>query len=154
MRLLILALALALSTLVLLVIRLAPMPPDRWHLDPSMAERPGTPNAYLLRDRDGDGPSMLFAASPAAVAQALDQMLATAPRVTRIAGSAAEGLVTYVQRSRILGFPDAISIRLTPENDGTRVEIFSRSRFGYGDAGVNRARVIRWMDRLGQTLTP
>jgi uncharacterized protein (DUF1499 family) len=45
-----------------------------------------------------------------------------------------------------LGFPDAMSIRLHAEGDMTRVEIFSRSRFGYSDMGVNAARVARWID--------
>jgi hypothetical protein len=36
--------------------------------------------------------------------------------------------VTYVVRSRIMGYPDAISIRLHEDGDVTRVDIFSRSR--------------------------
>ena len=147
-------LILALFAGLLLYIRLSPMTADRWHVDPASAARPGTPNAYLLRDTDGDAPAARFAAPPGRVAQALDQMLATAPRVTRLAGSAAEGHVTYIQRSRLFGFPDAISIRLTPDNGGTRVQVFSRSRFGYGDGGVNAARVSRWIDHLQAALTP
>jgi uncharacterized protein (DUF1499 family) len=53
--------------------------------------------------------------------------------------------MTYVVRSRIMGFPDAVSIRLVPLADGTRVEVFSRSRYGYSDMGVNAARVARWI---------
>lgn len=154
MRLFLLALLVALVAGLLLFIRLSPMRPDRWHLDPLTAARPSTPNAYLLRDGDGDAPAPVFAAPPEMVAQALERMLATQPRVTRLAGSAGAGWVTYVQRSRIMGYPDAISIRLTAENGGTRVAVFSRSRFGYGDGGVNAARVGRWIDRLGGMLTP
>lgn len=147
-------LLLLLPVALLLYIRLSPMSVDRWHVDPSTAERPRTPNAYLVRDSDGDAPALMLQASPEAVADALNRVLATAPRVSRLAGRAEDGLVTYVQRSRIMGYPDAISIRLSPEGDGTRVEVFSRSRFGYSDAGVNAARVTRWMDRLEASLAP
>lgn len=138
----------------LLYIRLTPMSADRWHVDPLVAERPTTPNAYLQRDDGGDAPALILQAPPARVAESLEQMLANAPRVTRLAGRASQGWVTYVQRSRIMGYPDAISIRLTPVGDATRVDIFSRSRFGYGDGGVNAARVTRWMTRLEAALTP
>lgn len=132
----------------LLYIRLSPMDAERWHVDPSSAARPSTPNAYLLRDDDGDAPAIVLPAAPADTARALEAVLETEPRVTRLAGSAAEGHVTYVQRSRLMGFPDAVSIRLVPDGQGTRVIVFSRSRFGYSDAGVNAARVTRWLDLL------
>lgn len=147
-------LLLLLPIALLLYIRLSPMSAERWHVDPLVAERPTTPNAYLLRDDGGDAPALILQASPARVAESLEQILANTPRVTRLAGSASQGWVTYVQRSRIMGYPDAISIRLTPVGDGTRVDIFSRSRFGYGDGGVNAARVTRWMTRLEAALTP
>ena len=143
---------LLLPAALLIYIRVSPMSVERWHVDPATAPRPDRPNAYLMRDGDGDTPALILPTSPAEVAIALDQLLATAPRVTRLAGSAADGHVTYVQRSRIMGFPDAISIRLSPEGDGTRVEVFSRSRFGYSDAGVNAARVTRWINRLEAAL--
>ena len=47
-----------------------------------------------------------------------------------------------------MGFPDAISIRLMPEGAGTKLEIFSRSRYGYSDLGVNAARVAAWIAAL------
>ncbi|MGI3185025.1 DUF1499 domain-containing protein [Nioella aestuarii] len=153
MRFVFLALLLSLAAL-LLYIRLAPMQAGRWHVDPSTAERPSTPNAFIMRDEGGDRPAVVLLASPQTVGAALETMLASAPRVTRLAGTAEDGFVTYVQRSRIMGFPDAISIRLSPTGEGTRIEIFSRSRFGYSDGGVNEARVTRWIARLEAALTP
>jgi len=78
------------------------------------------------------------------VAARLDAV-AVAEGAQAIAGSAAEGFVTYVVRSTLMGYPDAISVRLTAEGDATRLEIFSRSRFGYSDMGVNAARADRWI---------
>ncbi|MDG4648477.1 DUF1499 domain-containing protein [Roseibacterium sp. SDUM158017] len=121
--------------------RLAPMPPERWHADPATATPPGTPN-YALRAGDSaariDSPPTTVAARLAAVAEA--------DGATLIAGDLAQGHATYVARTRLMGFPDAVSIRLSPEGEGTRVEIFSRSRFGQSDLGVNAARVARWID--------
>lgn len=154
MRILI-VLALLLAAALLLYIRLAPMTADRWHVDPATAPRPSSPNAYILRDGEGaDASAPVLPAPPAETARALQALLDSEPRVTRIAGDLAEGHATYVQRSRLVGFPDAVSIRLTAEGVGTRVTVFSRSRFGYSDAGVNAARVNRWMAGLSGALGP
>lgn len=121
--------------------RLAPMPPQVWHVDPAGVTPPGTPNFEL---RAGDGAPRIprdmatVAARLAAVAEDDGGRL--------IAGDLALGHATYVVRSRLMGFPDAVSIRLHPEGEATRVEIFSRSRFGHSDLGVNAARVARWID--------
>lgn len=136
----------------LLYIRLAPMQVGRWHVDPLTATRPATPNAYLLRDADGDAPAARFDVPLPQVAAALEQVAAAAPRTVTLAGSAEGGFVTYVQRSRLMGYPDAISIRLTHEDGTTRVSVFSRSRYGRSDLGVNQARVTRWMAALAARL--
>jgi uncharacterized protein (DUF1499 family) len=121
--------------------RLAPMPPERWHVDPATATPPGTPN-YVLRVGE-DAPRI--PRDPATVAARL-AAVAEADGATLIAGDPAEGHATWVVRTRIMGFPDAVSIRLHPEGEGTRVDVFSRSRFGQSDMGVNAARVARWID--------
>ncbi|MCU4655150.1 DUF1499 domain-containing protein [Roseibacterium sp. SDUM158016] len=121
--------------------RLAPMPAEVWHVDPATAQPPESPN-YELR-QGAEAP--VLEGDPASVATALDAA-ARAEGARPIAGDLADGFATYVVRTRIMGFPDAVSIRLSPEGEGTRVEIFSRSRFGYSDMGVNAARVARWID--------
>jgi hypothetical protein len=122
--------------------RLAPMPAERWHVDPAEAAPPATPN-FALRAGD-DAPRIPRDAETVATRLAA---VAEADGARLIAGDlAGEGHATYVVRSRIMGFPDAVSIRLHPEGEGTRVDIFSRSRFGQSDLGVNAARVARWID--------
>jgi hypothetical protein len=121
--------------------RLAPMPPGLWHVDPAAVTPPRTPNFELRAGADApriprDMASV--AARLAAVAEADGGRL--------IAGDLADGHATYVVRSRLMGFPDAVSIRLHPDGEATRVDIFSRSRFGQSDLGVNAARVARWID--------
>jgi uncharacterized protein (DUF1499 family) len=59
-------------------------------------------------------------------------------------------MITYVQRSRIIGFPDYITVKAVPMETGlpeagAGLIVYSRSRYGYGDFGVNRARVEAWL---------
>ncbi|GAB4269206.1 MAG: DUF1499 domain-containing protein [Pararhodobacter sp.] len=128
-----LALALAFAGFAVWV-RLAPSDPARWHLDPATAPRPSTPN-WAEVDR-------VVAASPETVARQIDER-ARAEGAVRLAED--DGFTTWIARTRLMRYPDYVSIRLTPEGEGTRIRAFSRSRFGYGDGGVNRARLRRWL---------
>ncbi len=61
-------------------------------------------------------------------------------------------MITYVQRSRVFGFPDcltvkAVAIESTGEA-GAGLIIWSRARYGRSDFGVNRARVEAWLAAL------
>ena len=55
-----------------------------------------------------------------------------------------DGQVTYVTRSKWMGFPDYTTVR----NSEEVLELWARSRFGQSDLGVNRARVEDWLQRL------
>lgn len=129
-------------------LRLAPMAPEDWHVDPEAAERTGRPNDYLIAP-GGDREPVVTAMAPGEVLARLDVAATVEPGVERLAGAPEEGLVTYVQRSRLMGYPDAISLRAVPEGDGARLTAWSRSRFGHSDLGVNRARVERWLSAAG-----
>ena len=120
--------------------RLAPMNPAQWHVAPADVIPPSSPNFALRVGADAP----VFAHSPEVVADRL-AIVAQDAGAKIIAGSPQSGHVSYVVHSRIMEFPDAISIRLLPEGQGTRVEIFSRSRYGYSDMGVNAARVAAWI---------
>lgn len=122
-------------------VRMAAMPAETWHVDPATATAPDSPNFALRRGDD----AIDLGDDPATVAARLSAV-AEAEGATLIAGSLRDGFATYVQRSRLMGYPDAISIRLTETDTGTRAEVFSRSRFGHSDMGVNEARVARWFD--------
>lgn len=132
-----------------LFFRVVPMPAARWHVSPADVIPPTRPN-YELR-RGADAP---FLPAPPGVIAARLADLARSERAEQIAGSPDTGHVTYVARSALMGFPDAISVSLIPEGEGTRVEIFSRSRFGYSDLGVNAARVARWIAALAAQSGP
>ncbi|SDZ49506.1 Uncharacterized conserved protein, DUF1499 family [Jannaschia faecimaris] len=128
-------------------IRFAPMDPGVWHVDAATAARTGKPNDYLVAE-GGDRPAITVPETVEAVLDRLDAVATAERGVTRLAGSAAEGRVTYVQRSKLMGYPDAISVSATQAGEGTTLSIYSRSRFGQSDLGVNEARVERWLERL------
>ena len=113
-------------------IRLAPSEPMRWHQMPE-----------TITDRDLDGGAMRRVEGDLA---ALDRIIRGTPRTRVLAGSVAEGMVTYVTRSRVFGFPDYTTVR----RDGEMLEIYARLRFGRSDLGVNADRVDRWLGRLAE----
>ncbi len=138
-----------LALAVVLYIRFAPSDPQVWHVDPLTAEKPATPNAFLLRPGTGKYPAPEFAVSATALAAAFDDLVLRERHVTRLAG-APDGLwATYVARTPVMGYPDYVSVKFIPlASDRATVAIFSRARFGYGDRGVNRRRVLGWIKSL------
>lgn len=121
-------------------VRLAPITATDWHVDPSEVAPPTTPNFALLA-----GVEAISVDAPALALAGRLQTIAEAEGAEAIAGSLAEGFVTYVVRTRLMGYPDFVTITLVPEGEVTRMHIFSRSRYGQSDLGVNTARVQRWL---------
>lgn len=64
------------------------------------------------------------------------------PRTELLAGSAGSGWVTFVTRSKMVGFPDYTTIEL----DNDKVKLFARLRFGRSDLGVNAKRLKQLID--------
>lgn len=130
--------------------------PAAWHLDPLTAATPTTPNSYRVAppsertDRDADAPS--FSAPVDDLAQAFDAVALGDDRVEVLAGSADDGFVTYVQRSAFFAFPDYISVRFIETEKGSTLAVFSRSRFGRSDLGVNKKRVTRWLAQVASAI--
>ena len=111
-------------------VRLAPSDPARWHV-----------SAGDAGNRDFAGAAIrTVAAGPGDMAR-LDRIIRATPRTTHLAGSPEEGMVTYVTRSRLWGFPDYTTIEARPG----QIVIHGRLRFGASDMGVNRARLEGWM---------
>ncbi len=68
------------------------------------------------------------------------------PGLEQVDADAGQGTLRFVQRSRLMGFPDTINVKVVPTADGgSAVLIYSRSQLGKGDMGVNLARVERWI---------
>ncbi|MEM7439186.1 MAG: DUF1499 domain-containing protein [Pseudomonadota bacterium] len=130
-------------------VRIAPSNPSIWHVDPATVSKTAKPNQYLLSAASSaDGPAPTFALSPDALSEKLDTV-ARSEGATVLAGSATQGHVTYVVRTKTMAYPDYISVRVSPEGEGAKLDIYSRSRFGRSDLGVNKARVRRWLKKIG-----
>lgn len=134
-------LALVILTLAATIyVRLAPVDAARWHVDPEEVTPPTSRNFSLVA-----GPQAIAIDAPALAVAGRLQTVADAEGAQVVAGSLGEGFVTYVIRSRIMGFPDFLTLRLVPEGEATRLHIFSRARYGTSDLGANTARVQRWL---------
>ncbi|MEL6766270.1 MAG: DUF1499 domain-containing protein [Pseudomonadota bacterium] len=125
--------------------------PALWHQDPTTTARTGQPNDFLA------GPTgstqapldMTLSSVPSEPLVAFDRIAMAAPRVAVVAGSVAEGHITYVQRSALIGFPDYVSVKRVETATGPSLAAWSRSRFGYSDMGVNAARLTEWLAAAG-----
>lgn len=134
-------------------IRVAPDDPARWHVDPLGVVVSGASNAWRVAPEGmGAPPDAVSAAWPisaAELASAFDRIALSAPRTSRLAGSPEELWTTYVHRSRLWAFPDYVSVRAVDLGDGeAALAIYSRSRYGASDLGINRSRVEDWLARL------
>lgn len=107
-------------------VRLAPMDVQKVHL-------PVEGDA----DRDGKGYCLRVIPAAADTLARLDAVMRGLERTFVVAGSVKEGRITYVTRSRMIGFPDFTTVE---EVDG-QIRLFARLRFGRSDFGVNRARL-------------
>ena len=52
-----------------------------------------------------------------------------------------DGVIEAVARTAIMGFRDDVSIRVRPEDDGSRIDVRSASRYGRHDFGTNASRI-------------
>ena len=59
-----------------------------------------------------------------------------------------EGRIEAVARTPIMGFREDVAIRVTPDGDGSRVDIRSASRYFESDLGSNTARILRLTDDI------
>ncbi len=88
--------------------------------------------------------SPVFAEAPDALFRRLKAVVAGEPRIQWLAEDRAGLRLELIQRSRILRFPDRVSIAIAPCADGSAPAIYSRALIGVWDFDVNRARVGRW----------
>jgi len=129
-------------------VRLAPIDPARWHVSLQEPMRTGKPNDIRIRPAGAEIAAPVFAEPPAALAARIAALALAEPRTRLLAGSPSLGHMTFVQRSRLWGFPDVITVETLPAPGGATLRLWSRSRFGYSDMGVNRARALRWLAGL------
>lgn len=141
-----------------LAVNLGTDDPAAWHVDPATITLRGTPNEILAAVPGTTAavphiPITIQSESPEALLARFDAIARAQPRVTVLAGSVAEGMITYVQRSRLVRYPDYITVKAVRQETGlpeggAGLIVWSRSRYGHGDFGVNRSRVEAWLAAL------
>lgn len=119
-------------------------------LDPTTVARSSRPNDALICAADAcsaqaDAAPPIFDAPPETLLAAVEAVLRGWPRLTISGTDPQRLLVTAEVRSALFGFVDDVAVRVLPQpsGDGT-LAIYSRSRLGYWDFGVNdrRARAL------------
>jgi uncharacterized protein (DUF1499 family) len=127
-------------------------------IDFATLRRAPTPNQYLLCPvalctTQTDGAAPVYSVPVAKLQVVWDKMLAEQPRVEVQRRDITSMQIDYVQRSRLLRFPDLITVRFVPVDEThSTLAVYSRSVYGKGDLGVNRARVEEWLARLKMRL--
>lgn len=122
-------------------VRLAPTKAAYWNID--LSERPPamaapSPDRVTVLENGA-----YIDLSKGSLAQ-LDVIAMATPRTRRLAGSVAEGRITWETRSLIWGFPDYT----TAQVQGDGLLIYARLRFGRSDLGVNAQRLRHWIAQL------
>ena len=111
------------------------------------------PNQYLACPEGfcADEPNEIvpvFDVPAATLLAAWDKAVASEPRVTMVPQQSASRR-SFIQRSSLLRYPDRITAEAVPMGEGkSSIAIYSQSRYGYSDAGVNAARVKRLLSRM------
>ena len=107
-------------------VRLAPVNEDRVHVAVRGAE-----------DEDGQGHCVRVTLAFPGLLKRIDKVMRALPRTTVVAGSVSEQKITYMTRSKVIGFPDFTTVQ---EVEG-QIRLYARLRFGRSDMGVNKARL-------------
>jgi uncharacterized protein (DUF1499 family) len=96
--------------------------------------------------------------APEVILSGIAQTAQAADRTNVLAGSAGEGMITFVTRSKLWGFPDYTTVSIIPagavDNAAPLLMLDGRLRFGRSDFGVNKARIEMWLSALGPLTVP
>jgi uncharacterized protein (DUF1499 family) len=92
----------------------------------------------------------LFAVDVNELRAAMAKVIASEPRIALVHTDGTTLTERYVQRSRLLGFPDTVVVRYIEQSQGRST--LARSQLGRSDLGVNKARLERWLGKLRQVV--
>ena len=128
-------------------------------IDFATLKRGPHPNQYLVCPTDlcaasADAASPVYDVSDAALKKTWLAFMATQPRTVQVGLSPDASQYDFIQRSQWIRFPDTITVKFIPLPEGrSTLAIYSRSRYGRSDLGVNQQRIEDWLKRFDQRLT-
>lgn len=128
--------------------------PDFAHL-----VRPSSPNTALAAPAGyrpaPDIVTPIYPVPPARLFTVVRQVAAAQSATYKLAEDQAAMREGWVARSFLLNFPDIIWAEVQPAGaHSSGLLLYSRSVYGYGDFGVNRRRVARWVGAVATALKP
>jgi uncharacterized protein (DUF1499 family) len=95
----------------------------------------------------------IFNASIDQVRDAWLEIVRGAPRVSGV--RQLDGQIEAIQRTALVGFPDWITAQPVDLGNGqASICVFSRSKYGLRDFGVNEKRGLEWLALLASMLPP
>lgn len=116
--------------------------------------RPSKPNTYLVAPAElcqkasPDEPSPQFGSDAAELFDRVLSVLRADRRYIEVETDDAHHRIAAVAATSPIRFLDDVDIAVLPSGDGAVLAIYSRSRVGYSDLGVNRRRVQRLLAAL------
>lgn len=115
------------------------------------------PNQYLVapegycQNAEPHRVAPVYSVGAQALEDAFADIALAEPRV--VSRPADDGQREFVQRSALMRFPDTITIEAIELDGGqSTLAIYSRSKVGYSDLGVNKKRIDEWLARLDAAL--
>lgn len=111
-------------------VRLAPSDPLDWNTQPAFTE-----------DKEFQGGVFRVVRTGPDGLERFHRIATVAPRTSVLAGGPQDGMVTYITRTQVLGFPDYT----TAAQDGDLLKVYARLRFGRSDLGANKERINGWL---------
>jgi uncharacterized protein (DUF1499 family) len=95
--------------------------------------------------------SPIFPMSRVHLREAWRRMIAAEPGVVEVAGDVLHWRSVYIAHTAVLGFPDIVTVEFVAlGSERSTIAIYSRSRYGRSDFGMNRRRIERWLSKLPQ----
>ena len=131
---------------------------DLPRIDFATLERTGKPNQYLvcppgLCKAKVDVESPTFDVAVGALQTAWHEVATTEPRVELLAKDVERNTFDYLQRSRLMRYPDIITVQFIATGaGGSTLAIYSRSIYGRSDFNVNKTRITDWLAKLSAKL--
>lgn len=102
----------------------------------------------LCRKAQPHAEAPVFPVSPDTLWSRLVETVLREPRVSIHDQDKAARYLDFTQVSLIFRFPDRVTVQILPAGDGATLAIYSRSKYGRSDLGVNAKRVKRLLAAL------
>jgi uncharacterized protein (DUF1499 family) len=96
-------------------------------------------------------PSPVFAVPVERLADIWGELIAEQPNIAIVEDTPAQHRQVAIQHTPLLRFPDIVTVEFVALGaDHSSLAIYSRSRYGKGDFGTNRKRVLAWLGQIEQ----